>query len=189
MNEILGDWTPEELAAQRAQADQVLAVLKEAETYDSPLCDDKLQRAVDRVMARMRRACTTVPEELRDEDFRGGGGRDLAPLVDPAMPKWSKDFPEHAPVVLFSWRAGNRWIVRIPLRPSDVLGMPTPPTEMECVWHRGPVTGEASYLTVARGQYVIALVICGRCRRSLDRKYPEALRWAAIGPGTLPNVP
>lgn len=189
MSEPIGDWTPEELATQRAQADQVLAVFDETERYDSPLREEKLQRAVDRVMAGMRRACTTVPKELWGEDFSGGGGRDLAPFVDSAMPKWNKDFPEQAPVVLFSWRPGHRWIVRMPLRPADVLKMPNPPAEMECEWHRGPARGEASYLTVTRGQYVVALVICGRCRHRLDRKFPNAVRWFPIGPGTLPNVP
>lgn len=189
MTEPIGAWTPAELAAQQAQADQVLAVFSETERYDIPIRDDKLQRAVDRVMARMRRACTTVPEELWDDGFRGGGGRDLAPLVDPAMPRWSKDFPEHTPVVLFSWKPEDRWIVRIPLRPKDVLAMAKPPRDIGCERHRGPVSGAADYLTFVRGQYVIALVICSRCRGSLDRKYPAVLRWVPVGPGTLPTVP
>lgn len=178
-------WTPDELTRQRAEADQVLAVLTETAKYDTDVEDEKLRRSVDRVMAGMRRACTTVPEDLWDNGFHGGGGSDLAPVIDPAMPKWSKDFPEHASVVIFSWKPGNRWIVRMPLSPRDILRMVVPPAEMKCEHHQGSVRDEASYLTVARGQYVVALVVCRRCRRLLDHKYPEALHWhtpATTGP-------
>lgn len=171
-----GDWTPDELAAQRASADQLLAVFEETSKYDTPVHDDKLRRIADRVMVRMRRACITVPEELRT-GFSVGGGRDLAPVIDSAMPVWSRDVPSHTPVVLFSWKPGDRWIVRMPLRPVDLLRIVQPIGDLECEWHRGPATGEVSYLTVARGQYVIALVVCHRCRVKLDKRFSGRLKW------------
>lgn len=163
-----------------ARIDQMMETIRETARWHSSAFsnDQRLRRKVDRVLDASRRACSTGVRFASPGDPPVGGGRSLAPFADADLPIWNKDDPwrPHVPIVVFAWKPEDQWAVRIPLSINHILDMVIPPAR--CDWHGG-TTGilRPSHLTVARGEFVVAFLVCARCREKLDRHHRGGLHW------------
>lgn len=191
------DWSPEELAVQRAISDQINAVLREVEAYDSPalLEDTAAQRKMDFLLAQHRECMGEVPY-VQDGVLGGRDGsathrsslaRWVSPRVtDSGLPKFDKYNPDHrvAPLIVLANNIFHEFMVRPPMTIGKMIGSFEVAPWTDCTWHNGAPDGPGSFLVQVRGQYVCVWWTCAACRRRIEARHPAGVRWHAPNSGT-----